>query len=76
VAEAPTVSLVPGASAPPDDLAGSALAAGGVDADDAGDAAACELDEELEPPQAASAAARPAVARMTPALLLNCNQPV
>jgi hypothetical protein len=49
------------------------VAGGGVDA---GEAAACELDEELLPPHAASPAARPAVARTTPALLLNRNQAV
>jgi hypothetical protein len=49
------------------------VAGGGVDA---GEASACELDEELLPPHAASPAARPAVARTTPALLLNRNQAV
>jgi len=41
-----------------------------------GDAAACELDEELLPPQAANPAARPAVARTIPALLFKLYQPV
>jgi hypothetical protein len=73
--------LVPGAAVPPEDLAESAFGAGvaaGVDVelDGAGVAASCELDEELELPHAASAAARAAVARTTPALLLKCNQPV
>jgi len=41
-----------------------------------GDAAACELDEELLPPQAANPAARPAVARTMPAPLFKLYQPV
>jgi hypothetical protein len=81
VAEVPTASFVPGAAGPPDALAESTFAAGVDDVGDAGgvdagEAAACELDEELLLPHAASPAARPAVARTTPALLLKCNQPV
>jgi len=41
-----------------------------------GDAAACELDEELLPPQAANPAARPMAARTIPALLLKLYQAV
>jgi hypothetical protein len=41
-----------------------------------GDAATCELDEELLPPQAANPATRPATARTIAALLLKLDQAV
>ncbi|MGZ4180654.1 MAG: hypothetical protein ACXVUL_08220 [Solirubrobacteraceae bacterium] len=66
--------MVPGAAVPEaaDAFDGAGVLEGaGVDA--AG-AAACELDEELLLPQAASPAARPAVARTIPAPLLKLHQ--
>ncbi|MGZ4237610.1 MAG: hypothetical protein ACXVWT_16165 [Solirubrobacteraceae bacterium] len=81
VAEVPIASLVPGAAGPePDDVfdEAGALDDAGVDAAGVGaaGAGACELDDELLPPQAASPAARPAVARTTPAPLRKPNQGV
>jgi hypothetical protein len=74
MAEEPTASLVPGAAGPPDEAVEPAFVAGG--GVEAGEAAACELDDELLPPQAANPAARPAVARTIPAPLLKLYKPV
>jgi hypothetical protein len=74
VAAVPIASLVPGAAGPEPDVFddAGALDDAVVDAAAVGvaGAGACELDEELLLPQAASPAARPAVASTMPALLL------